>query len=69
MPKRGIGVTSINKVTDYALEKGIDFYTALRYVDEVPGMARSAGICDVYTVASGESRDGFGFAAHTGNNR
>ena len=43
MPKRGIGATSINKVTDYALEKGIDFYTALRYVDEVPGMARSAG--------------------------
>lgn len=43
VPKRGIGATSINKVTDYAIEKGIDFYTALRYVDEVPGMARSAG--------------------------
>lgn len=43
VPKRGIGATSINKVTDYALEKGIDFYTALRYVDEVPGMARLAG--------------------------
>ena len=43
VPKRGIGATSINKVTDYALEKGIDFYTALRYVDEGPGMARSAG--------------------------
>lgn len=43
VPKRGIGATSINKVTDYALEKGIDFYTALRYVDDVPGMARSAG--------------------------
>ena len=43
VPKRGIGATSINKVTDYALEKGIDFYTALRYIDEVPGMARSAG--------------------------
>ena len=43
VPKRGIGATSINKVTDYALEKEIDFYTALRYIDEVPGMARSAG--------------------------
>ena len=43
VPKRGIGATSINKVTDYAIEKEIDFYTALRYVDEVPGMARSAG--------------------------
>ena len=43
VPKRGIGATSINKVTDYALEKGIDFYTALRYIDEVPGMSRSAG--------------------------
>ena len=43
VPKRGIGATRINKVTDYALEKGIDFYTALRYVDEVSGMARSAG--------------------------
>ena len=43
VPKRGIGATSINKVTNYALEKGIDFYTALRYVDEVSGMARSAG--------------------------
>ena len=26
-------------------------------------------VCDVYTVTSCESRDGFGFAAHTGNNR
>ncbi len=41
VPKRGIGATSINKVANYAAEKDIDFYTALRYAAEIPGMARA----------------------------
>ena len=41
VPKRGIGATSINKVSNYAAEKDIDFYTALRYCAEIPGMARA----------------------------
>ena len=41
VPKRGIGATSINKVANYATEKDIDFYTALRYAAEIPGMARA----------------------------
>lgn len=41
VPKRGIGATSINKVSNYAAEKDIDFYTALRYAADIPGMARA----------------------------
>ena len=42
VPKRGIGATTISKVTDYALQKDIDFYTALRYAPEIPGMGKAA---------------------------
>ena len=41
VPKRGIGATSINKVSNYAAEKDIDFYTALRYAADIPGLARA----------------------------
>ncbi len=42
VPKRGIGAASINKVTAYAAEKGISFYSALCMVDEIPGLGKAA---------------------------
>ena len=42
VPKRGIGVTSINKVTNYAMENDLDFYTALRLAGDIPGIGKAA---------------------------
>ena len=42
VPKRGIGATSINKVTAYALENDLDFYSALRMASDIPGMGKAA---------------------------
>ena len=41
VPKRGIGATSINKVTNYAFENDLDFYTALRVAGDIPGMGKA----------------------------
>lgn len=42
VPKRGIGLTSINRVQDYAAAYGIGFYDALRAVDLIPNIGRGA---------------------------
>ena len=42
VPKRGIGLTSINRVQEYALAREIGFYDALRGVDLIPGIGRGA---------------------------
>ena len=42
VPKRGIGATSINKVTNYAMENDLDFYTALRLAGDIPGIGKAA---------------------------
>ena len=42
VPKRGIGLTSINRVQEYASMRGIGFYEALRAVDLIPGIGRGA---------------------------
>ena len=42
VPKRGIGLTSINRVQEYALSREIGFYDALRGVDLIPGIGRGA---------------------------
>ena len=42
VPKRGIGTASINKVSNYAMEQGIDFYSALRCASDIPGMGKAA---------------------------
>ncbi|MCR4956574.1 MAG: DNA helicase PcrA [Lachnospiraceae bacterium] len=43
VPRRGIGMTSQNKVMDYAYNKGISFYDALKEGDRVPGLSRAVG--------------------------
>ena len=42
VPKRGIGLTSINRVQDYAAAYEIGFYDALRAVDLIPNIGRGA---------------------------
>lgn len=42
VPKRGIGATTLNKVTDYADEMGIDFYSALCAAQDIPKLGKAA---------------------------
>ncbi len=42
VPKRGIGLTSVNRVQEYAADREIGFYDALLAVDLIPGIGRSA---------------------------
>lgn len=42
IPKRGIGLTTIDRVTAYAQNNDISFYDALRHADYIPGLGRSA---------------------------
>jgi DNA helicase-2/ATP-dependent DNA helicase PcrA len=41
VPKRGIGLTTINRVQEYAAEHEISFYEALRVADLIPGVGRA----------------------------
>lgn len=43
VPKRGIGLTTINRVQENALEREVSFYEALKTVDLIPNIGRSAG--------------------------
>ena len=42
VPKRGIGLTSVNRVQEYASAHDIGFYDALLAVDLIPGIGRGA---------------------------
>ncbi|MBR4026919.1 MAG: DNA helicase PcrA [Lachnospiraceae bacterium] len=42
VPKRGIGATSINKVTNYAIENDMDFYSALCMAEQIPSMGKAS---------------------------
>lgn len=42
VPRRGIGLTSINRVQEYAFSHEIGFYEALRGADLIPGIGRGA---------------------------
>ena len=41
VPKRGLGLTSINRIQEYALEKEIGFYDGVLAADLIPGIGRS----------------------------
>ncbi len=43
VPKRGIGLASIDRVEEYSTEKGISFYDALMNASNIPGLERAAG--------------------------
>lgn len=42
VPKRGIGATTLGRVQDYAVERGISFYNALKEADRIPSIGRSS---------------------------
>ena len=42
VPKRGIGLTSINRVQEYATEQNVSFYEALSEISKIPGGGRAA---------------------------
>ncbi len=42
IPKRGIGVASLNKVSDYAQSKGLSLFEAMTCAYEIPGLGRAA---------------------------
>ena len=42
VPKRGIGLTTINRIQESAASRGIGFYDALQGLDLIPGVARGA---------------------------
>ena len=42
VPKRGIGASTINKVSVYAAEQEMDFYSALCQAEQIPGLGRAA---------------------------
>lgn len=42
VPKRGIGATTLNRVSDYAEAYGIGFYEALKRAEEIPSIGKAA---------------------------
>lgn len=42
IPRRGIGLTTIDRVTDYAIYNTISFYEALKHADSIPSLGRGA---------------------------
>ena len=42
IPRRGIGQTTIGRISDYAFSQEMPFYEALRRVDEIPGCTRAS---------------------------
>lgn len=42
VPKRGIGATTLNKVSRYAAEQDMDFYSALRMAGDIPSIGKAA---------------------------
>lgn len=43
IPRRGIGLTTIDRITEYSLHNEISFYTALKHAESIPGLSRSLG--------------------------
>ena len=41
VPKRGIGATTLSRVQDYASERGMGFYDALREAEQIPSIGRA----------------------------
>ena len=48
VPKRGIGLTTINRIQESAAARGLGFYDALSAPDLIPGIGRSASKLDSF---------------------
>lgn len=42
VPKRGIGLTTLDRIEDYATTNSMTFYDALRHAENIPGLGRSS---------------------------
>ncbi len=49
VPRRGIGLTSINRVSNHAAAKEMSFYEALRVADLIPEIGRGIGKLESFT--------------------
>lgn len=49
VPKRGIGLTSINRVQEYAIQKETGFYEALLAADLIPSIGRAVSRLESFT--------------------
>ena len=49
VPKRGIGLTSVNRVQEYAASREISFYEALQAADLIPGIGRGLAKLESFT--------------------
>ena len=64
VPKRGIGLATVDKVNDYAIEHGISFYDALTRARSIPGLERTSSklipfISLIEGLKSKASREGY----------
>ncbi len=59
VPKRGIGATTVTKLTEYADDNGINLYDALLDIEEVPGMARNVDKINKFTSMLDDVRSRF----------
>lgn len=41
VPKRGIGLTTIDRIEEYAFRNGLSFYEALRHAEHIPAIGRA----------------------------
>ena len=48
VPKRGIGLTTVNRIQEHALEREISFYEAILGAESIPGIARAKAKLDSF---------------------
>lgn len=41
VPRRGIGLTTIDRIMDYSIQNDISFYNGLKHADSIPGTSRA----------------------------
>lgn len=64
VPKRGIGLTTLDRVEDYSIKNNMSFYDALRHAENIPGLGRTSSkitsfVSFIETVKSKLSSDSF----------
>ncbi len=57
IPKRGIGPSSIEKISIFALENEVSFFEATVHVDKIPGIGRTASKVKDFTMLIGRLRN------------
>lgn len=58
VPKRGIGLATVGRVQENAMERGVSFYEALRTADMIPGIGKAATKLDSFVALIEHFREG-----------